>query len=126
MGLILHLLGRAIGMGGAQTAASADSTAQYHNPAALALIRSADQDGADAESLTTSFEGHINRTESRFGWDLFDIQVGANLNGDVTAIIDELNALDFDTIGDIDSLDPDVVENLVRVAGLLSSFIEES
>ena len=59
----------------------------------------------DEEVAPTTYRRHLNRTESVLGFDVLDLQVGANLNGDVTAIVNELNDLDFDRLGDIDTLD---------------------
>ena len=110
---------RGTGMGGANTSSAADGTAQFYNPAILAFQYGDEEYAVEAGVRATTLH-HLNRTSSGFGWDMFDVSIGASMSGDVTEIVDELDTLDLNAL-DSDISTVEAAENLTTALGLLNT-----
>jgi hypothetical protein len=97
---------RGTGMAGANTSSAADGTAQFYNPAILAFQYGNRVEMVEEFAMRDTTLYHLNRTESGLSWNMFDVQVGALMSGDVTEIISELDTLNLRALNeDISSVE---------------------
>lgn len=117
-----HIVGpRALGMGGAGTAAADDHAAAYYNPGLYGFFS---RSGEDGERLAAD-PNHLGRKD--WGAGLIDVGIQVEVRGQLADMVEQIADVDLEKFSDLGSVDPgpDDLKAAIATLNLIESFTPE-